>query len=101
MMNAFIALVLAALALAPPPRQRVVEVTQFKFSPARLVVNAGDTIVWLNRDAVPHTATANSGAWESGDIPAGAKRIWIARGRGEQPYFCAYHTGMKGVVLVK
>ncbi len=40
------------------PRVHTVTNSDFKFSPATLRVVAGDTIIWVNLDIVPHTATA-------------------------------------------
>ena len=47
------------------PREHVVEIQAFKFQPQRTMVSPGDTIVWINRDIVPHSVTANGGTWES------------------------------------
>src|SRR5690606_17213581 len=76
------ALVLTAVAVAllstcgaPPnvPRRHVVEITAFAFQPDTVRASLGDTIVWVNRDAVPHTATAREGAWDSGSLNTGGR----------------------------
>ena len=41
------------------------------FSPADLTVKAGDTIVWVNKDLLAHTATAKGGAFDSKVIQPG------------------------------
>src|SRR5690606_33799554 len=46
--------------------KHVVEMREFKFVPARVEAAVGDTIVWVNKDAVPHTATDSAAAWDSG-----------------------------------
>jgi plastocyanin len=78
-----------------------VAIEGMKFSPARLEMRAGDTIVWINRDVVPHTVTAPSAKIESGSISPGA--IWrhTVKTKGEIDYVCRFHPGMKGVLVVK
>ena len=38
-----------------------VEIIQMKFHPAELTLQKGDTVVWINRDIVPHDATEEKG----------------------------------------
>jgi plastocyanin len=70
------------------------------FQPATLKVRQGDTVVWRNRDVVPHTATA-AGRFDSGQIGAGQAWSWTAKDKGQLGYVCTYHPGMKGVVVVE
>src|SRR5690606_33036629 len=35
-----------------------------------LTVSVGDTVSWTNRDAIPHTATASDGSFDSGTLGA-------------------------------
>jgi plastocyanin len=85
-------------AAAPAPRTQVVEIRGFGFSPARLSVMEGDTVVWRNSDILPHTATSGS-AWDSGSIPAGGEWRWVAT-RGDFPYICAFHPTMRAELVV-
>jgi plastocyanin len=70
-----------------------------KFVPERLEVAAGDTIVWTNRDFVPHSVTAPG--LESGDLGEGSSWSLVARQKGEIAYICRLHPVMRGVVVVK
>ncbi|MDB5822255.1 MAG: copper-binding protein [Herminiimonas sp.] len=72
-----------------------------KFSPQTLEVNAGDTVVWRNKDPYPHTATAENKAFDSGDIPENGTWKYVAKTKGTMAYFCKLHTTMKGVLVVK
>jgi plastocyanin len=72
-----------------------------KFVPERLEVAAGDRITWVNRDFVPHTATAKQAKMESGDLAQDARWTWTARGKGEIPYICRLHPMMRGIVVVR
>ena len=98
-------LALAALALAgcggepAAPRAHAVEIRDFAFVPADLEVAPGDTVVWTNRDVVPHTATAADGAWDSGEIAANASwRLVVPDGGAAAEYRCAYHPTMTGAL---
>jgi plastocyanin len=97
------ALAAAGLALAAAcggearaPRRHAVELRQFVFAPAALAAAPGDTVVFTNRDLVPHTATAEGGAWDSGELAPGASWTLVVPAGGLVPYKCAYHPTMLG-----
>ena len=81
-----------------PPSSHLVEIRGFVFTPARLDVVEGDTVIWRNADILPHTATSGS-AWDSGSIPGGGEWRWVAV-KGEFPYLCAFHPTMRGELAV-
>jgi len=83
-----------------PSATRTVEMRDFVFRPARIEVDVGDTVVWLNRDALPHTATAR-GAWDSGGMASGARWSWVASRRDTVEYICTYHPTMRGTIVVR
>ena len=99
---------LAALSLAltagcagPVPQRHTVEIRGFAYLPASLEVAVGDTVVWINRDAVPHTATRDGRRWDSGTIDAEQTWRLIAASPGSQPYYCAFHPVMRGELVVR
>ena len=58
----------------PDARQRkthTVTIEGTSFQPGQLTVAAGDTVVWINKDPFPHTATSKAGAFDSGKHRAG------------------------------
>lgn len=83
------------------PRRHVVEIRGFEYVPQTLEVAVGDTVVWVNRDFVPHTATATDSTWDSGDIARDGSWSYVPRERGRQEYLCALHPTMKGSFTVK
>ncbi|MFL6674638.1 MAG: cupredoxin family copper-binding protein [Massilia sp.] len=85
---------------AAPPRHAVV-VEAMQFSPARLEVNVGETVVWKNKDFFPHTATSSDRSFDSGAIASGASWTFRATSKGVHEYICTLHPGMKGVLVVK
>lgn len=73
------------------------------YSPDTAVIQVGQTIRWSNNDAMVHTATADLGSFNTGNIGAGAASgiITITGGTGVRAYHCAVggHT-MQGWVNV-
>jgi plastocyanin len=77
-----------------------VTVDGMRFQPETLAVRRGDTVVWQNKDIVPHTVTA-TGRFDSGPIAAGASWSWTAGQAGRSEYVCTFHPGMKAAVVVQ
>lgn len=78
----------------------VVDIAGPAFRPAHITVQAGDTVTWINRDIVPHTATADGGHWDTGKIAAGARVTVTVTDDMAGGYICAYHPSMTGGVTV-
>lgn len=84
-----------------PPQRHVVEIRGLAFHPAVLEVAPGDTVVWINRDIVRHTATANgSNGWDTGILAQEDSSRYVPRRIGETPYICTLHPTMRGRVTV-
>lgn len=82
------------------PRVHRVAVEGFAFVPAVLAVRPGDRVEWVNRDLVPHTATAADGTWDSGSLRKQARFALVFAADGTIAYRCAYHPQMQGVITV-
>ena len=91
--------VLMAAVLEIAPRTHTVEIRGMEFHPAELTVAAGDTIVWINRDIVPHTATAKT--WGTDVLSQGQSGRIVARRVGTIPYVCNLHPTMHGTLLIR
>ena len=76
-----------------------VAIDKLVFAPARVSAHVGDTIEWVNHDAVAHTATASNKDWEVALAPAGTGRVTL-RHAGEIDYFCRFHPNMTGHLTV-
>jgi plastocyanin len=82
------------------PATHEVSIEAVSFVPATLTVNRGDSIVWMNRDPFPHTATADGG-FDSRALAPDASWTLVAAVAGEIHYVCTLHPTMKGTIVVK
>jgi plastocyanin len=85
---------------AAQPTQTV-EIKDFVFTPQTIVVQVGTTVVWRNKDIVPHTATAQDITWDVDEIRGGAEKTHQFMRPGRYPYRCRYHPAMQGVIEVQ
>jgi plastocyanin len=91
----------AAAVVPSRPRTHTVVIEGTRFQPESLTVRTGDTIVWVNNDLFPHTATATNSTFNSQVIAAGASWKYVAKKKGEFPYGCVFHPTMKASLLVR
>lgn len=61
------------------------------YSPDTAVVQVGQTIKWVNNDTMVHTATADGGSFNTGNISSGNSSavITISGATGVRSYHCA------------
>ena len=76
-------------------------IADMKFVPEMLTVKAGDTVVWVNKDFFPHTATAQDRSFDSRDLAANKSWNYIATKKGTFSYVCTLHPTMKAILVVK
>ncbi len=79
----------------------VIEIGDNFFQPAQVTVPAGTTITWRNGGQRPHTATASSGAFDTGAVQPGAEASVTLNNAGSYDYFCQFHDGMVGTIVVE
>jgi plastocyanin len=95
------------------PASASVSVAEYSFTADTVTVKAGAAVIWTNNGTVAHTATADGGAWDSGQLSsptgggaygggsAGASYSTTFTSAGTYAYHCANHpTLMTGVVIV-
>ena len=84
------------------PVTHTVTIDATSFSPATLRVAAGDSVVWVNKDVIPHTATSQRpGVFDSGTIASGKSWQTTFKTKGQLAYVCTFHPTMKATVHVK
>jgi len=76
-----------------------VQVKDNSFGPAMLDARVGDTVVWINVGAVPHTVTAVNHSFDRTLAPGEKFSLLLTRA-GDIDYVCTPHRGMFGMVMV-
>ncbi len=70
------------------------------FSPVKRTVKPKTTVTWTNGGQNPHTATADNGSFDTGNLAPGAKGSKTFKRLGKFPYFCKIHPSMRGTIRV-
>ena len=103
--GAAIAALAGALCLAacgpgkPPPKTDYIIVDALTYGPAPHDLRVGDTVRWVNKDIVKHSATARDGSFDV-DLPVGASGTATLSRPGVLAYYCRYHPNMTGNLTV-
>jgi plastocyanin len=83
-----------------PNSTTTVDISDNAFNPSQLNVAPGTTVTFVNNDTVPHTATADNGAFDTGELQPGYSMDVFLDGEGTVPYHCELHPEMKGSIVV-
>ncbi|HJQ93254.1 MAG TPA: cupredoxin domain-containing protein [Candidatus Thermoplasmatota archaeon] len=97
-------LVLGAFALAgcsSDHEHGEVQIHGNTYDPGTLTVQAGQEVHFVNHDGVAHTATSDTGAFDTGNIAGGATGDARFDGPGTFSYHCKIHPSMKGTIVVQ
>jgi plastocyanin len=68
-------------------------------SPAEATAKVGDTIEWINKDVLAHTATARNGDFDV-TLPPKKTVTLVLKKAGTIDYYCRFHPNMKAVLTV-
>ncbi len=85
-------------------KTHTVMIQNFKFVPQHLVVNAGDKVVWINKDSANHTVTGNGSAsslLQSKSLGTNARYSRTLSHAGTIHYHCAFHPFMTATIQVR
>lgn len=85
----------------PKPKTYTVTMENMRFQPENLTVTRGDTIVWVNKDLVPHTATSQAGGFDSEVIQTEKSWRFTVQKKGDFAYVCTFHPTMTAMLRVK
>jgi plastocyanin len=77
-----------------------VQIVEFTYQPDPVVVQVGGKVIWQNEDTAPHTATADDGSFDTGNLLRGKIKSETFKEAGTFPYYCAVHPTMHGTVEV-
>jgi plastocyanin len=79
----------------------IVDTKNFQYAPDPVTVKPGDTVLFKNSDNLPHTVTAEDQSFNSDKMDNGTTWSHVFAKAGTYKYFCAYHSYMRGTVIVK
>ena len=94
--------VLSLAAMAAPARAATITIVMENLvvSPAAATAKVGDTIEWVNKDVVAHTATANNGDFDV-MIPPKKTVTYVLKKAGTVDYYCRFHPNMKATLKIE
>jgi plastocyanin len=75
-----------------------ISIAGFNYSPADITIEPGTTVVWTNKDTVPHTVTAPD--FTSGTLNSGDSYSHVFANDATIEYSCSFHPQMKGKIIV-
>jgi plastocyanin len=93
--------VLFVAAMAVPAHAATVTIVMVNLviSPGEATAKVGDTIEWVNKDVVAHTATAKNGDFDV-MIPPKKTVTYVLKKAGTIDYYCRFHPNMKAVLKI-
>jgi plastocyanin/uncharacterized membrane protein YozB (DUF420 family) len=84
--------------VAQGQNELLVPMANFIFNPKQVIVPVGTTVIWVNQDGAPHTATADDGKLFKSDLLSTGQQFKHTFDQlGEFPYFCELHGSAGGV----
>jgi len=86
------------IAMKIPANNVATSRTGLVFSPEEVRAKVGDTVVWVNKDFVAHTATVRGG-WEC-DHRGGQVREPQSKRASKFEYYCRFHPNVIGRIEV-
>ena len=101
LLTASVLLSAACTEAQPDVRTHRISIRAFQYIPAQTTVTARDTVIWINQDAIPHTATADDGAWDTGSVGSQESGQVVVSKPGKHPYVCAFHPNMAGMLVIQ
>jgi plastocyanin len=82
------------------PAVKQIMIGGMPISPPQLTVRAGDTVEWINKDVVDHTATEKKTAVWNVSIAPGKSAKVVMKTPGSFEYYCRYHPNMVARLVV-
>lgn len=78
-----------------------IEIKGFSYVPKTITIKVGDSITWINKDLIGHSATADDNSWDTGILSQGETGTIKFDKAGTYTYHCTPHPIMKGTVIVE
>lgn len=77
-----------------------VTIRDYEFDPRDITVSVGTTVTWTNEGPTAHTATADDGTFDTGNLVKGQTGTYKFTKAGTYKYHCTPHPYMKATVTV-
>lgn len=81
------------------PKSHTVEIRSMQFQPAEILIQKGDTVVFINRDLFVHDVTEKNKAWTSTPLSTDQSYRMVVNESAD--YYCSIHPVMKGKLVVQ
>ena len=94
-----LAALMLGMSVSAPAATIQITTENLVFSPADASAKVGDTIEWINKDILAHTATARNGDWDV-TMPPKKTVTLVLKKAGTIDYYCRFHPNMKAVLTV-
>ena len=78
-----------------------IAIKDFQFSPQTLVISAGSTVTWVNKDEEPHKVVEVNSLFTSKPLDTDDKFTFEFKTAGIYEFFCALHPRMTGKITVQ
>jgi len=91
----------AGKAAAADPAPVDIKIDNFAFAPQRLTVKAGTTVIWRNRDDIPHAIASSIRLFKSKALDSDDTYAFTLKTAGTYEYFCSLHPQMTGTIVVE
>jgi len=88
-------------ATGQPAGKAEVKIDNFSFGPETLTVSVGTTVIWTNRDDIPHTVVSTEGVFKSKVRDTDETFSYTFSKAGTYPYYCSVHPKMTGKIVVQ
>jgi len=76
-----------------------ISMENLEIMPAQASAKVGDTIEWINKDVLAHTATARNGDFDV-MLPPKKTGTLVVKKAGTFEYYCRFHPNMKATLTV-
>lgn len=94
------AMVSGATASAVAPATKQITIAGMSYSAPQISVKTGETVEWINKDVVDHTATEKKASLWNVSIAPGKSLKVVMKTPGTFDYYCRYHPNMVARVVV-
>ncbi|MCG8353306.1 MAG: plastocyanin/azurin family copper-binding protein [Chloroflexales bacterium] len=104
--GADVAMPLNIVQIPSTPPLITIDTAGFRFTPRKITIPLGATVVWTNSGPEDHSVTSEDGSFEQTILVSGGTFRHTFTQVGSFPYYCAFHgapfgAGMSGIIVVQ